>query len=416
MQHAILAAAAVPTSNSGDAAWIITASALVLLMTLPGLGLFYGGLVRAKNVLSVLLQIGAVAAVVSLLWILVGYTLAFAEGSPWLGSGRAAMLADLGAVRTGTTLPESTFALFQLTFAAITPALMVGAWVDRTRFSWVVVFCALWSLLVYVPVAHWVWGGGWLAHAGVLDFAGGIVVHTTAGASSLIVALLLGKRLGFPGPALLPHAPGLTMLGAMLLWVGWFGFNGGSALTASDDASTAILNTHAAACAAALLWIAIERVTFGKPTTVGFATGAVAGLATITPGAGYVSPGGAILIGCAAAAICYWAIQLVKNKLLIDDSLDVFAVHGVGGMLGSLLLAIFMSKGLGGTGYAAGMKMGSMLGVQALAVVSVALYSAVVTAIVASGVSLFLKMRVSPDDERQGLDIASHGERGWEFD
>jgi Amt family ammonium transporter len=251
---------------------------------------------------------------------------------------------------------------------------------------------------------------------GALDFAGGIVVHTTAGVSALVVALLLGKRQGFPGAALLPHAPGLTMLGAMLLWVGWFGFNGGSALTASDDASTAILNTHAAACTAALVWLAIERITFGKPTTVGFATGAIAGLATVTPAAGYISPGAAIVFGAAASLVCYWAIQLVKNRLLVDDSLDVFAVHGVGGMLGSLLLAVFMMKGLGGVGYAAGMKAGTMLGTQALAVGVVAIYSAVVTALIASGVSLFLKMRVSLDDERQGLDIASHGERGWEFD
>jgi Amt family ammonium transporter len=418
MPSLILAAAsaAVPTPDSGDTAWIVTASALVLLMTLPGLGLFYGGLVRAKNVLSVMLQIGAVAAVVSLLWIVAGYTLAFDAGSPLLGGGRAAMLANLDGVRADTSLPESTYALFQLTFAAITPALMVGAWVDRARFSWVVVFCGLWAMLVYVPVAHWIWGGGWLARMGVLDFAGGIVVHTTAGVSALVVALLLGKRQGFPGAALLPHAPGLTMLGAMLLWVGWFGFNGGSALAASDDASTAILNTHAAASAAALVWLLIERITFGKPTTVGFATGAIAGLATITPGAGYVSPGSAIVIGALAAVVCYWAIQLVKNKLLVDDSLDVFAVHGVGGMLGSLLLAVLMMKGLGGVGYAAGMKAGTMLGTQALAVGAVALYSAVVTALIASGVSLFLKMRVDQDDERQGLDIASHGERGWEFD
>jgi ammonium transporter, Amt family len=388
----------------------------VLLMALPGLGLFYGGLVRAKNVLSVLLQIGAVAAVASLLWIMVGYTLAFGEGSPWLGSGRAWMLIDLSAVRDGTTLPESTFALFQLTFAAITPALMVGAWVDRARFSWVLVFCALWGLVVYAPVAHWIWGGGWLAGIGVLDFAGGIVVHTTAGASALVIALLLGKRQGFPGPALLPHAPGLTMLGAMLLWVGWFGFNGGSALTATDDASTAILNTHAAASTAALVWLLIERITFGKPTTVGFATGAIAGLATVTPAAGFISPGAAIVFGALAAIACYFAIQLIKNRLRIDDSLDVFAVHGVGGMLGSLLLAVFMAPALGGTGFADGFGTGSMLGAQALGVAFVAVYSMIATGIIALAVSLFLPMRVSVEDERQGLDIASHGERGWEFD
>jgi Amt family ammonium transporter len=405
-----------PVADSGDTSWILASAALVLLMTLPGLGLFYGGLVRAKNVLSVLLQIGAVAGVASLLWIVAGYTLAFGNvTSGWLGSG-ALMLGGLGALRDGLTIPESAFAMFQLTFAAITPALMIGAWVDRARFSWVVVFCALWGLLVYAPVAHWVWGGGWLAQAGVLDFAGGIVVHTTAGVSALVIALLLGKRQGFPGPALLPHAPGLTMLGAMLLWVGWFGFNGGSALAANAGAGAAIINTHVAASTAALVWLAIERVTFGKPTTVGFATGAIAGLATITPGAGFVSPGAAIAIGALAAVLCYFAIQLVKNRLRIDDSLDVFAVHGVGGMLGSLLLALFLSPALGGVGYAEGMAMGSMLGAQALAVAAVALWSAIATAVAALAVALLLPMRVSEDDERQGLDIASHGERGWEFD
>jgi len=407
-------AAAVP--DSGDTSWILASAALVLLMTLPGLGLFYGGLVRAKNVLSVLLQIGAVAAIASLLWTVVGYPLAFgAVTHGWLGSG-ALMLGDLGTLRDGLTIPENAFAMFQLTFAAITPALMIGAWVDRARFSWVIVFCALWGLIVYAPVAHWVWGGGWLAQAGALDFAGGVVVHTTAGVSALVIALLLGKRQGFPGPALLPHAPGLTMLGATLLWVGWFGFNGGSALAASGGAGAAIINTHVAASTAALVWLAIERITFGKPTTVGFATGAIAGLATITPSAGFVSPGAAIVIGTLAAVVCYYAIQLVKNRLKIDDSLDVFAVHGVGGMLGSLMLALFMAPSLGGAGYAEGMGMGSMLGAQALAVAAVALWSALATWGSALAVSVLLPMRVSEDDERQGLDIASHGERGWEFD
>jgi len=408
-------AAAAP--DTGDTAWILAATALVLLMTLPGLGLFYGGLVRAKNVLSVLLQIGAVAAVASLLWIVAGYTIAFgAPSGGWLGDGRAWMLRSLGDMREGLTVPESAFAMFQLTFAAITPALMVGAWVDRARFSWVVVFCAIWGLLVYAPVAHWIWGGGWLAERGALDFAGGMVVHTTAGVSALVIALLLGKRQGFPGPALLPHAPGLTMLGAMFLWVGWFGFNGGSALAAGDGAAVAIINTHVAAATAALVWLLIERITFGKPTTVGFATGAIAGLATITPGAGFVGPGAAIVIGAAAAVVCYFAIQLIKNRLKIDDSLDIFAVHGVGGMLGSLLLAVFIAPALGGTGHPGDVGSGTFFGVQVLGVVAVAVWSAVATAVSALAVSLFLPMRVSEDDERQGLDIASHGERGWEFD
>lgn len=414
---AALAAPAAPAADSGDTAWILASSALVLLMTLPGLGLFYGGLVRAKNVLSVLLQIGAVAAVASVLWIAAGYTIAFGDATNgWLGNGRAWMLMRLGDVREGLTIPENAFAMFQLTFAAITPALMVGAWVDRARFGWVVLFCAIWGVLVYAPVAHWIWGGGWLAERGALDFAGGMVVHTTAGISALVIALLMGKRQGFPGPALLPHAPGLTMLGAMLLWVGWFGFNGGSALAANAGAADAVINTHLAASTAALVWVLIERFTFGKPTTVGFATGAIAGLATITPGAGWVSPGAAIVIGAAAAVVCYFAIQLIKNRLKIDDSLDVFAVHGVGGMLGSLLLAAFILPALGGTGHPGGVSPGAFFGAQALGIFAVALWSAIATAVSALGVSLFLPMRVSEDDERQGLDIASHGERGWEFD
>jgi Amt family ammonium transporter len=417
LPSAALAAPTAPAADSGDTAWILASSALVLLMTLPGLGLFYGGLVRAKNVLSVLLQIGAVAAVASVLWIAAGYTIAFGDATNgWLGNGRAWMFGALDDVREGLTIPENAFAMFQLTFAAITPVLMVGAWVDRARFSWVVVFCALWGLLVYAPVAHWIWGGGWLAERGTLDFAGGMVVHTTAGISALVVALLLGKRQGFPGAALLPHAPGLTMLGAMLLWVGWFGFNGGSALAANAGAADAVINTHAAASTAALVWVLIERLTFGKPTTVGFATGAIAGLATITPAAGFVSPGAAIVIGALAAVVCYFAIQLVKNRLKIDDSLDVFAVHGVGGMLGSLLLGGFIAPALGGTGHPGGLSTGAFLGAQALGVGAVALWSAIATAVSALAISLFLPMRVSEDDERQGLDIASHGERGWEFD
>lgn len=404
--------------DSGDTAWILAASALVLLMALPGLGLFYGGLVRARNFLSVLVQIGAVAGLASVLWVMVGYTLVFGDSvGGWLGNGRAWMLIDLGTVSPiAPSIPESTFALFQMTFAAITPALMVGAWVDRARFGWVLAFTAIWGLLVYAPVAHWIWGGGWLAALGVVDFAGGLVVHCTAGVSALVIALLLGKRDGFPSGPLLPHAPGLTMLGAMLLWVGWFGFNGGSALGATDDASAAIINTHVAAATAALVWALIEKVKFGKPTTVGFATGAIAGLATITPAAGFVSPGAAILFGGLAAPACYGAIALVKNRLGIDDSLDVFAVHGVGGILGTALLGIFLSADLGGTGYAAGTGMAAMLGVQLFGIAVVALFCAFVTVLIALGVSLFIPMRVSSEEEREGLDLASHGERAWQLD
>ncbi|MBV1687073.1 ammonium transporter [Novosphingobium sp. G106] len=410
--------ATVEGPDSGDTAWILTSSALVLLMTLPGLGLFYGGLVRQKNFLSVLVQCGAIAAIASLLWIVVGYTLAFGDvTSGWLGSGNAWMLINLGDVRSGTTIPESTFVLFQMCFAAITPALMAGAWVDRARFGWVIGFCALWSLVVYAPVAHWIWGGGWLsAGFGTLDFAGGIVVHTTAGVSALVAALLLGRRQGFPKTLMLPHSPALTMAGAGMLWVGWFGFNGGSALAAGDGAASAIIATHAGACTAALAWIAIERVSVGKPTTVGFATGAVAGLATVTPAAGYISPGAAIVFGILATVFCYPMIQVIKQKLKIDDSLDVFAVHGIGGITGSILLAIFISPSLGGVGYAEGMGMGSQLGAQLLGVGVVALWSAVASAILAVMVSIVLPMRVDEDAEFEGLDITSHGERAWELD
>lgn len=407
----------IDAADSGDTAWILTASALVLMMTLPGLALFYGGLVRAKNFLSVLIQVGAVAAIASVLWIIVGYTLAFGGVSNGiLGGGNAWMLINLGNVRADTLIPESNFALFQMTFAVITPALMVGAWVERARFGWVVAFCALWGLVVYAPAVHWIWGGGWLAQMGTLDFAGGIVVHTTAGVSALVAALMIGKRDGWPRKLMLPHSPALTMAGAGLLWVGWFGFNGGSALAANDDASSAIINTHVAAAMASLVWLVVEKIKVGKPTTVGWATGAIAGLATITPAAGFVSPGAALLIGALAGVTCYFAIGLVKNILGIDDSLDVFAVHGVGGILGSFLLAIFISTSWGGVGYAEGMGFGSQLLAQLTGVGVVALWSIIATLVLGYGLALVFPLRVSEQDEIDGLDIANHGERAWELD
>lgn len=419
LPHSLFAASMtnIARNDTGDTAWVLTASALILLMGFPGLGLFYGGLVRAKNFLSVLLQIGAVAGLASVLWIMVGYTLAFGDSvGGFIGNGAKWMLINLTILREGMALPESTFALFHMTFAAITPAFMVGTWVGRARFGWVLVFTGLWGLLVYAPVAHWIWGGGWLGQLGVTDFAGGLVVHCTAGVSALVIALLLGKRQGFPGPALLPHAPGMSLLGAMLLWVGWFGFNGGSALTATDDASTAIINTHVAAASAALVWLMIEKIVVGKPSTAGFATGAIAGLVTITPAAGFIAPGAAIMLGVAGAAGCYWMITLIKRRMKIDDSLNVFAVHGVGGILGSLLLGIFMAPEFGGTGFADGIGIGGMVGVQAIGIAVTAVFSAVVTAVIAVGVSLFIPMRVNENDELQGLDIASHGERSWQID
>jgi len=406
------------TLNSGDNSWILISAALVWLMAMPGLALFYGGLVRAKSFLSVLVQIGAIVALASVLWVMVGYSLAFGEGrSIWLGGLDMAMLSNTqGLLHDDYNISERTFALFQMTFAAITPALMVGAWVDRVRFGWVLGFCALWGLLVYVPVAHAIWGGGWLASLGTLDFAGGIVVHTTAGVSALLAALLIGKRQGFPRSLVLPHSPSLTMAGAALLWVGWFGFNGGSALSASDDAASAIINTQMAACVAALVWMLIERIMIGKPTSIGFATGAVAGLATITPAAGYVAPGAAMALGAIAALVCYPMILLIKQRLSIDDSLDVFAVHGVGGMTGSLLLAPLMLPQLGGIGFASGHNLLSQLAAQAIGVFLVLVWSVLGTLLAAVLVSIVYPPRVSEDDEREGLDLTSHGERAWEFE
>lgn len=409
---------AVPQINSGDSAWILTASALVLMMTLPGLALFYGGLVRAKNFLSVLVQCGAVAALASVIWIVIGYSLAFSvNGNGVIGSLENFMFNGLlDSVREGQSTGELAFALFQMTFAVITPALIVGAWVERARFGWVVAFSGLWTLLVYVPVTRWVWGSGFLAEQGVIDFAGGIVVHTTAGISALVVALMLGKRIGFPKTLMLPHSPALTVAGAGLLWVGWFGFNGGSALAANDAAASAMINTHVGASVAAIVWMLIERIKVGKATAVGFATGAVAGLATITPAAGSIGPGGAIILGILAGVVCFWFVGLVKGTLKIDDSLDVFAVHGIGGMMGSILLAVFASESLGGVGYAEGAGMASQLWVQLKGVAIVATYSAVVTLIIGYMVAMVIPMRVSEDQERDGLDISSHDERAWDLD
>ncbi|HQA18451.1 MAG TPA: ammonium transporter [Novosphingobium sp.] len=405
--------------NSGDTAWVLVSAALVMIMAAPGLTLFYGGLLRAKNFLSVMVQTGAIVAAVSVLWIVIGYSLAFSPGtSGWIGNLDMAMLNNtVDVLHADTDISVRTNALFQMTFAAITPALMVGAWADRARFGWVVGFSALWSLLVYVPVAHWIWGDGWLAAMGTKDFAGGIVVHTTAGISALVGAALVGKRQGFPKTIMLPHSPSLTMVGAALLWAGWFGFNGGSALAASDDAVSAIINTHLGASMAALTWLLIERIKIGKPTSIGFATGAIAGLATITPAAGFVSPGAAILIGIVGALVCFPMIQLVKRKLEIDDSLDVFAVHGMGGITGSLLLAIFLNADtFGGAGYDEGASMLSQLAAQGIGVFAVVAWSALATALIAIVVGLFFPMRVGEDDEREGLDLTSHGERAWEMD
>lgn len=417
MTPSIAWAQAAPTADSGDTAWILTASALVLMMTIPGLGLFYGGLVRARNVLSVIMHSFVILCAVSLLWVVGGYSLVFGSGSPYLGNLEQAMLANMAELRQGLTISETVFALFQMTFAIITPALVIGAFVERVRFGWVVAFSTLWTLLVYVPIARWVWGGGWLAtDYGTLDFAGGIVVHTTAGVAALIVAYMLGSRKGFNKSLLAPHSPALTMVGAGLLWVGWFGFNGGSALAAGEGAAKAILNTHLAASTAALVWILIERIRIGKATSIGIVTGAIAGLATVTPAAGYVGPIGAIALGLIGSSLCFAMVQIVKLKWQIDDSLDVFAVHGVGGIVGSLLMPVFFATSLGGVGFSEGVTLVGQLKAQAIGVWVTALWTAVMTIIAAWGVARIIPMRVDEEAEHDGLDLHSHGERGWELD
>jgi Amt family ammonium transporter len=409
------ALAAPATPDTGHVAWVLTASALVLFMTLPGLALFYGGLVQAKNVLSVLMHCFAICCIASVLWIAVGYSLAFSDGTPWLGSLAKAFLAHLDPVRPQTALPENVFALFQMTFAVITPALIVGAFPERVRFPFVALFSAAWLMIVYVPVAHWMWGGGWLAALGALDFAGGVVVHTTAGVSALVIALFVGPRHGFPNALTPPHSPGMTMAGAGMLWVGWFGFNGGSALAADASAASAIIATHLAASAGALVWMAAEWIKIKKPTSIGIVTGCVAGLATVTPAAGYIGPAGAMALGALGGGVCFAATVLVKQRFRIDDTLDVFAVHGVGGMLGSLLLAFFALPALGGSGLPEGASFASQLGAQALAVAVVAAWSGIATLVLAKAVGALTAARADAEEEFDGLDLATHGERAYDF-
>jgi Amt family ammonium transporter len=397
--------------DSGHTAWVLTASALVLFMTLPGLALFYGGLVRSRNVLSVVMHCFVICCMVSMVWALFGYSLAFGDGGALIGPTNKSFLENLG--RRGV-LPENVFVLFQMTFAIITPALIIGAFVERVRFGFVVAFSTLWLIVVYLPVCHWVWGGGWLAARGVLDFAGGIVVHTTAGVSALVVAMMIGPRSTFPRTLVPPHSPGLTMTGAGMLWVGWFGFNGGSALAADGAAGSAILATHFAASAAALVWIAIEWRRGGKPTSVGIVTGCVAGLATITPASGYVGPMAAILIGAAGGTLCIFAVNWVKGRLKIDDSLDVFAVHGVGGMLGSLLVGVFAAKGLGGIGYANGTDMAGQVGIQFVGVAAALVWSAAATFVLVKILGFVTGLRVNAEQENEGLDLISHGESAYD--
>ena len=408
--------------DTGDTAWILTATALVLFMTLPGLSLFYGGLVRSKNVLSVLMQCFAITCAVSLVWLIAGYSLAFSDGgsmNAWIGGFEHLFFDGITRETLEGSMPKSLHGLFQMTFAIITPALIVGAFAERMRFGPMLVFSVLWLLAVYIPVCHWVWGGGWLAELGVYDFAGGIVVHITAGVAALVAAMVLGNRKGFPTQGMMPHNMTMTVTGAGMLWVGWFGFNGGSALAANGDAAMAMLVTHISAAAGSLAWITMEWKKFGKPSALGIATGMVAGLGTITPASGFVGPAAALIIGLSAGVICFYAVIFIKHKLKIDDSLDVFPVHGVGGILGTLLAGVFASTELGlfsGFGFAKPeFSMMDQLGVQALGVVSTFVYTAVITWALLKLIGMFATLRVEGDEETQGLDIALHEERGYDL-
>jgi Amt family ammonium transporter len=406
--------------NGADTAWIMTSTALVLFMTLPGLALFYGGLVRHKNVLSVLLQCFAIAGMASILWLLFGYSLAFGEGNAWIGDFSKAMFAGIGRETLSGTIPESLFALFQMTFAIITPALVVGAFAERMKFSAMLLFSMIWLLVVYVPITHWVWGGGWLGAMGLYDFAGGTVVHITAGVAALVTAIVLGPRKGFPTTAMMPHNLTMTITGAGMLWVGWFGFNGGSALAADGNAAMAMLVTHISAATGAMTWMFIEWKRFGKPSALGAVTGMVAGLGTITPASGFVGPAGALIIGLLAGSVCFTATQYIKRVLKIDDSLDVFPVHGVGGMLGTMMAGVFSATSLGifsGYGFAEGIEsMGGQLSVQFVGVASTVIYTAAATWVILKVVAILTRgLRVGEEQEIEGLDIASHEERGYDL-
>lgn len=405
--------------NQANTAWILTATALVLLMTLPGLAMFYAGLVRSKNVLSVLMQCFAIAAVSSILWLIVGYSLAFGEGNAWIGDFSHVMMAGIGRETLAGDIPESLFMLFQMTFAIITPALIVGGFAERMRFSAMLLFSALWLLLVYVPITHWVWGGGWLGEMGLYDFAGGTVVHITAGVAALVAAIVLGPRRGFPQTPMMPHNMTMTVAGAGMLWVGWFGFNGGSALAANGDAAMAMLVTHISAATGAFTWLMIEWKKHGKPSALGAVTGMVAGLGTITPASGFVGPGGALIIGLLAGTVCFSATMYIKRVLKIDDSLDVFPVHGVGGILGTLLAGVFSATSLGvfsGYGFANGIDtMSQQLGVQFTGVIATVVFTAVVTWLILKIVTVFVPLRVDDEQEIEGLDVVLHDERGYDL-
>ncbi len=404
--------------NGADTAWILTSTALVLFMTLPGLSLFYGGLVRTKNVLSVLMQCFSIAVAISILWLVVGYSIAFgpSESAYWGGLSKM-FFSGIDTSSVSGTIPEATFAGFQMTFAIITPALIVGAFVERIKFSSMLLFSILWTLVVYFPIANWVWGGGWLGQMGLIDFAGGTVVHITAGVAALVLALMIGQRKDFLQSASLPHNLTMSFTGAAMLWVGWFGFNAGSALAADGAAGMALFVTHISAATGALSWMVIEWIKFGKPSGLGAITGMVAGLATITPASGSVGPAGALVVGLAGGVICYFATTYLKQRMKIDDSLDVFPVHGVGGMVGTFLAGIMVSANLGifsGNGLAEGMTIGSQTGVQVVGILATGIYTAIATFILVKVVGAITSgIRVTDEQEQMGCDITDHDEKGY---
>ena len=398
--------------SNANTAWILTSTALVLFMTLPGLALFYAGLVRSKNTISVLAQCLVIAVLASVVWFVVGYSLSFSGEGSYIGNLDKIFLKTVNLKSLSGDIPETVFVMFQMTFAIITPALIVGAFVERMKFSAVVLFTVLWLILVYAPATHWVWGGGWLAKMGVFDFAGGLVVHTTAGVSALVIAYSLGSRKDFPKSFNPPHSPVLAMIGACMLWVGWFGFNAGSALAANENAGMAMLVTHISAATATITWMFIDWIKNGKPGLVGMITGMIAGLATITPASGFVGPMGAIILGILAGSICYYCVGFVKLKLHIDDSLDVFAVHGVGGIIGTLLAGILATDFFGGVGLEKSALEQTMI--QVIGILTVALLSFVGTVIIIKIIKLTTGLRVSEDEETgEGLDFGSHGESSY---
>lgn len=404
------------TLNQANTAWVLTSTALVLFMTIPGLSLFYAGLVRSKNVLSVLMQCFAITCLVSILWLVGVYSLIFSDGGDLqqiIGGFSKAFLPDLTTSALVGDIPETVYFMFQMTFAIITPALIVGAFAERMRFSAMLWFSGLWLCLVYLPVCHWMWGGGWLAQLGAMDFAGGIVIHVSAGVAALVSALVIGRRKGFPNTAMPPHNMTMVVTGAGMLWVGWFGFNAGSALTSDGRAGMAMLVTHIGAASGALTWMTIEWLRFGKPSVLGIVTGMVAGLGTITPASGFVGPAGALVIGVTAGVVCFYATQYFKRTLKIDDSLDVFPVHGVGGVTGSLLTGVFAANSMGGLGLAEGVSIPHQVGIQALAIVVTAVWSGVFSYLILKLLDKWLGLRVSSDEEVEGLDNVLHEETGY---